>query len=90
MKCPILPNWMMNKHGECKRFEFCDDARLAICGAKSISDHTPTPYSAPGKECPHKHTTLKPTKDKVFVDGEQKMVFDVICKECGFVRKLMI
>ena len=90
MKCPILTNHHMTLHGECKRYHFCDDERLQICGAKPISLHPGRPYSQPGKNCPHKHTTMRPTDEKVFVDGERKSIFEVVCRECGDIKKLIL
>jgi len=33
-RCPILPNWMMQKDGKCKRYWLCDEERRKICKAK--------------------------------------------------------
>jgi len=88
----VLPNWSLNKSGECSRYDFCDPERHRICKAIPVGAvKKGSPYSKKGrKSCPHKYTTTVPTDDKVFIDGEQKRVFEVICKECGDKRRIII
>jgi len=89
-RCPILPNWSMNKNGICKRYFFCSEERHKICKAKDEAIQTTKRFAKSQKSCLHKYTRTEPTQDRVFIDGEERKVVEIICKECGFTRRMVL
>ena len=89
-KCPILPNWSMNDEGICKRYHICDEERHSICKARDEATKPRRAFTRSQKGCGHKHTRTEPTQDKVFIDGEERNVIEIICKECGFTRRMVL
>jgi len=92
--CPFVPGRELRADGTCTRYGLCDEDRVRVCGAKPSRNKFSAPYSkkkvSTGKGCPHKHTDTVPTKDRVIIDGEERRVFEVICKECGYTRRIIL
>lgn len=90
--CPIFPNRNLRKDGTCTRYHLCLDEHIKVCKARLVGPTRPVPYSRKpsGAGCLHKYTTTVPTPDKVVIDGEEKRVFEVICKECGYTRRMIL
>lgn len=89
LRCPVLPNWNMKQNRTCKRYFFCSDERHGVCKAKPPEHQLVTPYSK-SKGCPCKYTAFIPTDEYITIRGQQKRVYEVVCKECGRRRRTVI
>ncbi len=88
-RCPILPNWNMRLDMSCKRYHMCDEEQHVLCGAHAIGQKVSKPYSK-SKSCPCKYTSMVPTGDTVMIDGREKRIYLVVCKECQKSRRTVI
>ena len=88
-RCPVFPNWSMKADRSCKRYYMCDEEHHIICGAHPDGQRLTKPYSR-SKTCPCKYTTMVPSEDTVMIDGREKRIYLVVCKECGRSRRTVI
>ncbi len=88
-RCPVLANWSMRLDRGCKRYEMCGEERHVVCGAHPIDQKARKPYSK-SKSCPCKYTSMVPSEDTVMIDGREKRIYLVVCKECGKSRRTVI
>ena len=82
-KCPILPNWNINRYGECKRAYLCDPERLAVCKAKPIGFHRKI------EACRHERVRRESTGETVIIRGVRHSVYVIQCLNCGLKKRVI-